>query len=107
MGWCWGAFGLTWIWGIANRTGLTLLFLPATVLMPSVGPLILSIWFGVMGHEWAWRNRRFAGFAQFQETMRVWNMWGMVFTVLTLLPLVIVSLFFVWIVVGTTTHGFR
>ena len=57
---CWGAFFLNWIWGLGNKTYITLLvFLVG--LIPFVGALAVfgcQIWFGIMGNRWAWQNKR-------------------------------------------------
>ena len=50
-GWNWGAFFLTWIWGIGNSTYIALLmFIP---LVNMILPFVL----GAKGNEWAWKNR--------------------------------------------------
>lgn len=71
MGWSWGAFGITWIWGIGNQVYIALL-----ALIPFVN-LVVSIYLGVVGHKLAWQKRRFASLQQYQETMRAWNAWGL------------------------------
>ena len=78
MGWCWGAFGVTLIWGIANRVYIALLVLAGVI--PFVGWIVqlgVAIYLGISGHELAWQNRRFESLQQFQDTMRVWNAWGL------------------------------
>ena len=71
MGWCWGAFGLSWIWGIGNHVWVSLL-----AFVPYIG-LPVAIWLGVAGHQMAWKKRRFYNFEQYRQTMRVWNNWGL------------------------------
>ncbi len=51
----WGAFLLTWIWGIFNKSLIPLFLLPI-LFIPKVGALIyffFAIWFGKKGNEWA------------------------------------------------------
>jgi prepilin-type processing-associated H-X9-DG protein len=81
MGWCWGAFGLSWIWGIGNRVWLSFL-----CMVPYVGP-IFGIWLAIAGHKLAWQNRRFESFQQYRDTMRVWNTWGLAIFMISLLPI--------------------
>ncbi len=71
-GWNWGAFFLSWIWGIGHRTWISLLaFIPfANIVMPFV--------LGAKGNEWAWQNRPFASVEQFKQTQRAWTIWGAV-----------------------------
>jgi hypothetical protein len=65
--WNWGAFGLTWIWGISNRT-------PAAwfVFVPLLGWFVMPIVLGLKGSQWAWRNRQWADVAAFQRSQRSW-----------------------------------
>jgi len=75
--WNWGAFFLTWIWGIGNRTYLALLtnIPPLTLVMPFV--------LGAKGSEWAWRNRFWRDVEHFKATQRRWAWAGsIVFIVL-------------------------
>ena len=113
MRWCWGAFGLSWIWGIGNRVWITLIALalgavgevlgvsaflsmratglpphgPSTLVHTVLNVLALgfSIWLGLKGHSLAWKHRRFRNLEQFRATMRVWNKWGLGFFIGALL----------------------
>lgn len=68
--WNWGAFLLSWIWGIGNATPLAFLcFVPLAGL---VTPFVL----GARGNEWAWRNRRWPGIDDFRRTQRTWAIAG-------------------------------
>ena len=72
MGWCWGAFGLTWIWGLGNRSYIALLGL-----IPYVN-IIVAIWLGIVGHKMAWQSRHFESMEQYKQTMKAWNTWGII-----------------------------
>ena len=37
----------------------------------------LMIWFGAMGNEWAWRNRRFDSVENFRHVERTWAWWAL------------------------------
>jgi len=65
--WNWGAFGLSWIWGIGNRT-------PAAffVLVPFVGWFGMPFLLGLKGNEWAWRNGNWPDIETFRRTQRAW-----------------------------------
>lgn len=79
--WNWGAFLLTWIWGIGNSTFIAfLMFVPF---------FNLVMWFilGAKGSAWAWQNRRWESVEQFKRTQRKWALWG------TLVPVLFVLLF--------------
>ncbi len=68
MGWNWGAFWLTWIWGIGNGVWISFVAL--------VLGIIWSVVLGLKGNEWAWQNRRFESIEQFRETQAAWSKWG-------------------------------
>jgi hypothetical protein len=80
-GWSWGAFVLSWIWGIGNRTWIAFL-----VFIPLVNIIMVFI-LGARGKEWAWQNKEWDSIEHFQKTQRLWNRWG-------------VALFIIGIVVG-------
>jgi len=69
-GWSWGAFFLTWVWGIGNRTWISFL-----TLIPYVG-FVVAIMLGIKGREWAWRNKRWESLEHFQRVQKRWSFWG-------------------------------
>jgi len=71
-GWSWGAFLLSWIWAIGNRTWWGLLGL-----IPGVG-LVVRVVLGMNGRRWAWRNRRWDSVAHFNRVQRRWSVAGAV-----------------------------
>lgn len=77
----WGAFFLNWIWGIGNKSYLTMTIFASilTSFIPLIGafvPLGLCIWFGFNGNEWAWRNKKWDSVEQFHEVQKKWAIWG-------------------------------
>lgn len=74
--WNWGAFLLSWIWGIGNNTFIAFLaFVPfVNIVMPFV--------LGAKGSAWAWRNKRWDSIEDFRATQRRWARWGLVALVL-------------------------
>jgi hypothetical protein len=72
LGWNWGAFCLTWIWGVSHRIYLSLL---ALLPIPFVG-LAASIVLGIKGNEWAWQFKKWDSIEQFHRTQRTWMYWG-------------------------------
>lgn len=70
-GWSWGAFMLSWIWAIGNRTWIGLL-----ALVPLLG-LFVSIWLGIKGREMAWKNKRWDNVEHFRRVQRAWSYWGL------------------------------
>jgi len=71
--WNWGAFFLSVIWGLSNRTYIALL-----TLIPVVGiPMVFVL--GFKGNEWAWQNKRWKSIEQFQHVQKLWSIWGIFF----------------------------
>jgi hypothetical protein len=70
--WSWGAFGLTWIWGICNGVLIALL-----CLIPVFG-LVWAFILAVKGNEWAWRNKKWDSIEHFKNTQRSWDIAGIV-----------------------------
>jgi len=68
--WNWGAFLLTWIWGLGNSTCIALL-----ALIPVVN-IVMAVILGVKGSQWAWKNRRWEGIEQFTRVQGLWAAFG-------------------------------
>ena len=60
-GWSWGAFWLSWIWAIFNKTWIGLL-----ALIPLVN-LVMMVILGLKGREWAWRNKAWPSVEHFNR----------------------------------------
>jgi hypothetical protein len=89
QGWNWGAFLLTWIWGLGNNVLLALL-----TLVPFVG-LVMWIVLGVKGSEWAWQQKRWDNVEHFRRVQRTWAKWGVIVLLAScVLAAVFVSLMF-------------
>jgi hypothetical protein len=71
-GWNWGAFFLTWIWGIGNNTWIALL-----TFIPVVNFIMIFV-LGAKGNEWAWQNKRWNGIDHFKKSQKLWAIWGAV-----------------------------
>lgn len=71
--WNWGAFLLTWIWGVGNNTFIALL-----TFVPFFGMVIMPFVLGAKGSTWAWRNRRWDSVEHFKRVQRSWAIWGAV-----------------------------
>ena len=94
----WGAFLLTWIWGIGNRVWLSfLVFIPGG---NYVMPWVLLI----KGNEWAWKNRHWRSVQEFRKVQRKWALVGIIVTVV--LIVLACSLYFVLASAGVfSQHG--
>jgi hypothetical protein len=70
--WNWGAFLLTWIWGVGH--GVYRSFL---TLVPIYG-IYEWILLGRNGNRWAWETRSWDSVESFRNTQRKWAMWGII-----------------------------
>jgi hypothetical protein len=70
--WNWGAFLLSWVWGIGNSTFIALL-----TFVPFLG-LVMPFVLGAKGSGWAWRNGRWDSVEHFKRVQRLWAIWGVV-----------------------------
>jgi Cytochrome oxidase complex assembly protein 1 len=71
--WNWGAFLLSWIWGVGNNTFIALL-----ALIPIFGQLVMPFVLGAKGSRWAWRNGRWDSVEHFKRVQRLWAIWGVI-----------------------------
>lgn len=93
----WGAFFLTWIWAIGNKTfnKLTLLLLILCVI-PYIGPLCavgLMFYSGLTGNDRAWKSKNWRDPEHFNEVQRRWAFVGVTQFVVALLFMISVPLF--------------
>ena len=89
----WGAFLLNWIWGIMHKKYITLLYFPAC-LIPIIGPIGVSVWFGLMGNKWAWQSKEWESPAKFNEVQQNWVRIWLILFILGLIFAIKAFLFF-------------
>lgn len=76
-GWNWGAFLLTWIWGLGNNVWISLLALLSIIpYVGWIGGLVMSIILGLHGSEWAWQRKKWDSIEHFNQVQRKWMWWG-------------------------------
>ena len=79
----WGAFFLGWIWGLFNKSYITLLQIPIAFI-PFIGPVInigLAVWFGKKGNEWALKNKHFNNLEEFIKFQNITYVYSSLFVV--------------------------
>jgi cytoskeletal protein RodZ len=81
-GWSWGAFLLSWIWGLGNETYLALL-----CFVPFVNFVMIFV-LGAKGNEWAWRNKQWTNIEDFKRVQRKWAIAGVIVLGATVLAVV-------------------
>lgn len=90
-GWNWGAFLLSFWWGIFNRVWISLL-----CLIPYAG-IIMAFVLGAKGNEWAWQSKRWDSVEHFKKTQRTWRNWGIALVVLlVIVPLFVLGAYFIY-----------
>lgn len=111
-GWSFGAFMLSYIWGIGNKTyqvfigiGIWLAcFIIGAMLDSSIFMFLTSIanfaWFivcGVCGHKWAWNNaikkNLYTDVREFEAVQKSWDRAGFVWFIIFI---VLMALFFIF-----------
>lgn len=81
IGFNWGAFWLSWVWGLANGVYISLIVF--------LLPVVWQIYLGLKGNQLAWNHRQFTDFDHFREVQRTWAKWGWIVAILTVLLTVI------------------
>jgi heme/copper-type cytochrome/quinol oxidase subunit 2 len=71
-GLCWGAFFLTFIWGIFNRVWISLL-----IFIPIVN-IVMSFVLLFKGREWAWEKGKWQSVEHFNKVQRYWSIAGFI-----------------------------
>ncbi len=94
----WGAFLMNWIWGIMHKKYITLLYFPAC-LIPVIGPILISIWFGFAGNKWAWESKNWESIEQFNEVQANWVKLWIILAVLSLI--ILIKVFVVLSLIGS------
>ena len=77
--WNWGAFWLSWIWGIGNKSFNTFF-----ALIPYFGFIWMFVC-GAKGNEWAWENKKWASVEDYNNTQRKWAIIGNSLAILSLI----------------------
>ncbi len=81
--WNWGAFILTWIWGLGNKVYISLLSF-----VPVIG-MFIPFLLGWKGNEWAWKNKKWENVEHFKRVQKKWLVGSMAVCFLS----VVVSIF--------------
>ena len=82
-GFNWGAVLLGPVWGIGNRSWITMVllivvFLPIHPTMMLILYLVGTAYLGTQANRLAWRSRKWVGINHFRRTQQNWAFWGFV-----------------------------
>lgn len=83
----WGAFLFNWIWGIKYKKW-ALLAVPIAAVFPYgiIISVIISLWAGAHGNQWAWEEIEYANEEDFHKAQQYWvKAWGVFATCVTLI----------------------
>lgn len=83
-GWNWGAFLMTWIWGIKFKVWVSLLALipPISYAMPFV--------LGACGTKMAWKNGKWESVEQFKKEQKKWVWYACALLVVEIILFIII-----------------
>lgn len=56
-----------------------------------IAGIVLRIWFGVKGNEWAWQNKRWQSIAHFNSVQKIWAIVGSVLVGVTILIYLVIA----------------
>ena len=76
----WGAFFLSWIWGIGNKVYIALIAL-LLAFVPVIGVLLhfgFSVWLGTVGNKLAWQNKQWESIEEFDRIQKIWVNVGLI-----------------------------
>jgi len=105
-GWNWGAFLLTWIWGIGHNVWIALVALGG--LIPYVGwiiSIVMAIVLGARGNEWAWQKKKWDSIESFRKTQRTWMWYGVGMLIVQTLLVISVTILIVSLIMIATAGG--
>lgn len=101
--WNWGAFFLSWIWGLFNGCwwllpiNLLLIicsFIPVVNIFTGLISLGVIITCGIKGTSWAWNNRSWSSVQDFEQTQSTWAKVGIGLFCFSILMVILSVLFF-------------
>lgn len=81
----WGAFLLTFFWGIGNKKYLISLLVFLLGFIPLIGGLValgFSIWCGTKGNEWAWQSKSWKDVNEFNKVQKRWVVASLIITII-------------------------
>ena len=90
--WNWGAFSLSWIWGVCNGIYWPLIII-AFNFVPYVGPFVwlaISIYLGIYGNTIAWNieKKLYSDHRNFTSIQAKWNLAGVIVFIVVLILLI-------------------
>lgn len=91
----WGAFFGTWIWGLFNKTFITLWEIP--LLLTPVGWFTFPLICGLKGNEWAYQNKQYSDVETFHKSQRKQ---ARIFSIIIIVGSLLVTILFTAISIG-------
>ena len=94
LGWNWGAFCFSWIWGLGNSCYIPLLIWLSLFYRPLI--LFMMIICGMFGNVWAWKNGK-SNYRDAEEFNRVQDSWNRAGKTVAVLSLIVVALMLIFV----------
>lgn len=94
LGWNWGAFCFSWIWGLGNSCYIPLLIWLSLFYRPLI--LFMMIICGMFGNVWAWKNGK-SKYRDAEEFNRVQDSWNRAGKTVAVLSLIVVALMLIFV----------
>lgn len=91
----WGAFWGTWIWGLFNRTFITLWEIP--LLLTPVGWFSFPLICGLKGNEWAYKNKQYSDVEIFHKSQKKQ---ALIFSIVIIIGSFLVTILFTAVSIG-------
>jgi len=106
----WGAFLLSWIWGLGNNTYITLVVFVNLIIcwIPVINfvvPIGLFIWLGIKGNQWAWQNKEWNSVEHFNTVQKKWVFWGLMIQLILFVAIILLAFLYVGIVGAALMHA--
>lgn len=89
----WGAFFLSWIWGLGNSVYIALLIF-VFYFIPVIGyflSFVFCIILGIKGNELAWQNKKFNNIEAFHANQKKWAIAGCIVCAIVFLNILLVA----------------
>lgn len=94
----WGAFFGTWIWGLFNRTFITLWEIP--LFLTPVGQFSFPLICGLKGNEWAYKNKQYPDIETFHKSQKKQ---ACIFSTVIIIGSLLLAILFMAVSVGVLT----
>jgi hypothetical protein len=94
----WGAFFGTWIWGLFNKTYITLWEIPLS--LTQAGQITFPLICGLKGNEWAYKNKHYQDIEAFHKSQKKQTC---IFVTVIIIGYLLLTILFMTVIIGAVT----